>query len=294
MGKNQRQNKCILNLIFNSEFMSNPFISLINQYLPEPEASLLNGMLFGEIVGFSRQFYQDLITTGTIHVVALSGMNITILTNIVSKITLPLGRRLSSIVSILAVVGFILFVGPSPTVVRAGIMGVLTFIAIYFGRQNLTLFSLFIAGALMIIVNTSIIKDVSFQLSFLATLGIIVFVPQALKPKKEKKLLKGAAIQIKTVFLENLRTTLAAQIATLPVIAFTFSRISSVSPLTNVLVGWSVSLITVLGLSLCLIGIVFFPLGQIIAWFTYVLLHYFVVVVNLTAKIPYASLILNQ
>lgn len=274
--------------------MYNPFIPLIQSYLPEPEASLLSGMLFGKTPGFSQDFYQVLLMTGTIHVVALSGMNITILINLISKITFPLGRKLSSILSILAIFAFILFVGPSPTIIRAGIMGSITMISVYFGRQPFSLLSLIFAGFLMVLIKPEIIGSVSFQLSFLSTLGILVFAPTASSDKeKQATLIKEFFWEVKRIFWENLRTTLSAQVATLPVIVFVFKRVSLISPLANVLVGWTVFPITVLGLVTCVVGIVFYPLSWIFSWFAYVLLHYFVRVVEITAGLPFASINLN-
>lgn len=259
--------------------MTNPFISLIQSYLPEPEASLLIGMLFGKSVMFPKNFYNSLITTGTIHVVALSGMNLTILVNFISKITYPLGRKISSLVSIIGIIGFILFVGPSATIVRAGIMAVISLFAVYIGRQTSILLSLFVAGFIMVLISPSIVGNVSFQLSFLATLGILVFAAEPLKSRS-----------VVNIFWENLRTTLAAQVATLPVIVFTFARVSLISPLTNLLVGWVVNFVMILGITLIFLGLIYYPIGQVISWFIYLPLHYFVKVVEITSKIPFANL----
>lgn len=274
--------------------MVNPFIPLINSYLPEPEASLLNGMLFGVTQGFSKDFYNALIATGTIHVVALSGTNIAILTNVISRVTYPLGRRSSSIISLVTIVGFILFVGPSATIVRAGIMAGLSLIALYHGRQTQGLLSLCFAGLIMIIVSPQVLKDISFQLSFLATLGIMVLGP---KPgnniKLSKSYIKNIYLEAKQFLITNFKTTLAAQVATLPIIMFTFGRVSLVAPITNILIGWTITPIMGIGLTICVLGIFVFPLGQLLAWFNYIFLHYFVIVVEVTSNIPFATILLN-
>ncbi len=271
--------------------MVNPFIPLIQSYLPEPEASLLIGMLFGKTQGFSKDFYQALIATGTIHVVALSGTNISILTGVISRISYPLGRRLSSLVSLFIIVGFILFVGPSPTIIRAGLMAGLSLTAVYFGRQSSALLSLFITALIMIFFSPEIIKDISFQLSFLATLGIITLGPKPIVIKPSTSFLKNITSELKISFITNFKITLAAQVATLPIIIFSFGRVSLISPITNLMIGWAVTPIMILGLAVCLSGIFVFQLGQIIAWFVYIFLHYFVRVVELTSKIPFANLI---
>lgn len=274
--------------------MLNPFIPAIQSYLPEPEASLLAGMLFGGTNGFSAKFYEALLATGTIHVVALSGTNITILINLISKFTFPLGRKLSSLFSIAAIVAFIFFVGPSPTVVRAGIMGSLTLLSVYFGRQKYSLLSLMLASFLMIIFDKSILTNISFQLSFLSTLGIIIFASTPVSFKNRgRNILWDIFNDIKTVFWENLKTTLSAQVATLPLIVFAFGRISLIAPLSNVLVGWVVNPIMVLGTLICLVSVISNSLGQLLAFFAYLPLHYFVKVVELSGSLPFASLILK-
>src|SRR3989338_6680466 len=149
------------------------FSSIINSTLPEPQASLLNGILFGVRGSMPFDFYQALITTGTLHIIALSGMNITILINLTAKATLFLGRRISIIVTICLIALFVMFVGAGPTIVRAAIMGSLSLIAIYFGRVYFSLLSLIMASLVMLLFYPDLIGNISFQLSFLATLGII-------------------------------------------------------------------------------------------------------------------------
>ena len=222
--------------------MSNPFIAVINSLLSEPQASLLNGILFGTRASMSREFYQALVTTGTLHIIALSGINITILTNLTAKTTLFLGRKISILVTICLIVFFVWFVGASPSIVRAAIMGSLSLLAIYFGRQSWGLLSLLFASGIMLIFDFSLIKNISFQLSFLATLGIIL---ANRREKRQRK--KGALDRFKYFFNDNLRYTLSAQIFTLPVIIYNFQRISFIAPLGNLLIEWTIQPIMILG-----------------------------------------------
>src|SRR3990170_8333770 len=154
--------------------MINPFIGIINSLLPEPHASLLNGILFGVRSTMPKSLYNALITTGTLHIIALSGMNITILVNLMARITLFMGRKVSILLTTCLIVIFVLFVGASPTIVRAAIMGSLSLLSVYFGRLNYGLLTLFIAAGIMILFNSSLVNNLSFQLSFFATFGIIL------------------------------------------------------------------------------------------------------------------------
>lgn len=262
---------------------SNIFSQHTNRLLPEPQASLLNGILWGERARMPRDFYESLRRTGTLHVIALSGMNITILVNLISKITLFLGRKKSCLLSLGLIVVFIWFVGAPVSAIRAGIMGSLSLLAVYFGRKDWAILSLILAAGIMLMVNFSWLTNIGFQLSFLATLGIILFAGAI--PRE-----KGAIGEIKYQFKTDLRTTLAAQVFTLPIILYNFKQLSLIAPLTNVLVLWVVQYIMVLGFMLSVVGLVFWPLAYPLAWIIWVPLTYFIEVVKLTARFPLASL----
>lgn len=288
------------------------FTSIINQLLPEPHAGLLNGILFGTKATLSKDFLDALITTGTLHIVALSGMNISILASIISTSLLRVfSRRIASLLTVGSIIGFVWFVGPSASVIRAAIMGCITLLAVVFGRQTWGLYSLFIAGGIMLMIHPAWIGDLSFQLSFLATLGIILFggatevASSSLRGVSDEAISKISersprfgihrtlAMTMHSLysFLENdLRTTLAAQAFTIPLILLTFQRISLVSPLTNILIGWIIPPLTVLGMGTAIAGYIFLPLGQLFAWFAWVLLHYLILVIELTSRLPFASI----
>ncbi|OIO12961.1 hypothetical protein COY59_03880 [Candidatus Gottesmanbacteria bacterium CG_4_10_14_0_8_um_filter_37_24] len=265
--------------------MINPFIPVVNSYLPEPQASLLNGILFGVRSSMPGSFYNALIATGVLHIIALSGMNITILTNLTARMTLWLGRKASSIITMCLIVSFVLFVGASPTIVRAAMMGSLSLIAVYFGRQNWGLLSLILSGILMLLRNFSLIKDLSFQLSFLSTLGIIL-ANKRVERQRKNGLFKQLIFFLKT----NLLITLSAQIFTLPVILYRFHRISLISPLTNIMIEWVIQPVMVLGFITAIIGWVWWPLGILPAWFVWVPLTYLIKAVEILARVPGASI----
>ncbi len=265
--------------------MSNPFIKVINSLLHEPQASLLNGILFGKGAFFPKSLYQDLITTGTLHIVALSGMNISILINFISKIIAGIGRKASSIFSICLIVIFVVFVGASPPVVRAGIMGSLSLIAVIFGRKNWALLSLVLASLIMLLFDFSLVKNISFQLSFLATLGILL-ADEKVDCQRKKSLLSQFIYALKI----NMKLTLSAQLFTLPVIIYHFHRISLIAPLANIMIEWVIQPIMILGFVTAIIGYFFFPLAIIPALATWAPLTYLIFVVQILAIWPGASI----
>lgn len=264
--------------------MYNPFIGIVNQVLPEPQAALLNGILFGIRAQLPRELYEGLITTGTVHIIALSGQNIAILARILSEVTLIFGRKVSSLMTLAGVVGFVAFVGGEPTIIRAAIMGSLSLLAVYFGRQSWSLLSLVLAASTMLLVNPSWIIDLSFQLSFLATLGIILFVSTGSSQKRG-----GWAEALREIKI-NLRTTLAAQIFTTPLIFLYFRRISLIAPLTNLLIAPMIGPIMGAGILLSLLGWLYLPLGILLGWLVWVPLTFILSVVDLAKRIPYAAI----
>lgn len=263
--------------------MTNPFVPLISQILPEPQASLLLGMVYGVKSNLPFDFYQNLITTGTIHIVVLSGQNISLLAKIISEITLVWGRRVSIFLTVVGIGVFVLFVGLEPPIVRASVMAFITAFSVYFGRQNWSLLSLIFAALFMLVINPLWLFDISFQLSFLATLGIILCGGHV--HKKE-----GWRPQLVEDIKLNLRITLSAQLFTLPVIFWHFRRISLISPVANLFISPVISPIVVLGLVLSLTALISLNIARFAGWIVWVLLTYLIFIVDLFAKVPAASI----
>lgn len=261
----------------------------IAQLLPEPQAGLLSGLLFGTKEALTPEFKQALITTGTLHIVALSGMNITIMSALIGSFLLPLsGRRWASLLTIGAIAGFVLFVGPAPSIIRAAIMATLSLVAVVLGKQNWALFSWAISVGAMLVVNFSWITDLSFQLSVLSTLGILLFS----KVQKGVNTIKDQTLDIilKRSLVDDLRLTLAAQVFTVPLILFVFHRVSLISPLPNILIGWILAPVTVLGWLTIIATFVWWPIAQLLAWVTWAPLTYLIWIVTTTSLLPFASL----
>jgi len=251
-------------------------------YLPEPHASLLNGIIFGIPIRSAKSFYIELKMVGLLHIVVLSGMNITILANLVGIATQFLGKKISVCITIITIALFIVFVGPAPPIIRAGCMALLSYIAILSGREYLALFGLFLSSVIIAIFFPQWIASLSFQLSAGATLGIILF--GHTKEQKHKSKTK----QILFTLYKEIRTSFAAQIFTVPLICITFKQISFISILSNLLVSWTVAPVMIFGILTSLLGTINFYLGLPIAYLCYGLLSYFIFIVDVLSKIPFA------
>lgn len=259
------------------------FTNVINSYLPEPQASLLNGIIFGVPLKTTKHFYNELKAVGLLHLVVLSGSNITLLADFVAISTIRFGRYISTLIAILTIIIFVIFVGPQAPIVRAAIMGILTLVAIIYGRETIALYSLFLSGLFIGIFWPHWIKTVSFQLSFGATLGLILFANKlGGRHKREKDGLHKFISYIR----EELAITISAQIFTAPIIFIYFNQLSLVSPAANIAVAWTVAPLMVLGFLASFLGKFWHPLGIIPAWLSYGILKYFVWIVDILSKIP--------
>ena len=256
---------------------------MINRYLPEPTASLMNGIIFGVPLDVSDDFYTQLKRVGLLHLVVLSGMNITFLAAIIRNLTLSLPKKISAAISIGVIVAFILFVGPQPPIVRAGITGVVGLLAVIYERRKLALYSLFLSALFIFIFKREWITGVSFQLSFGATLGIILFGPRQAPQRKI-----GIRPHSKLVLFikDDLRTSLAAQVFTAPIIFIYFQQVSLIAPVANVLVGFIVAPLMVLGFLAAILGKIHYVAGIVPVYLSYGLLVYMTRVISFLDKLP--------
>jgi competence protein ComEC len=253
--------------------------SLSGQLLNEPQASLLSGMLFGSQVKLPSDFTQALRVTGTLHVVAVSGQNMSILAGFLGRVFAPLGAKLSLLLKALGIIGYIFLVGGGASVIRSGLMAMIALLAMATGRQGDSARALIVVALGMVVLHSDYLSDIGWQLSVLATAGIIFLEPLIAERLK----------LLPEFFSLPLAVSLAAELFTWPVIVYNFGIFSVVGVPTNILVEWSVPFIMMLG-AITLVGAwVWLPLGQILAWVVWVPLSYFVAVVEGMARLPFSS-----
>ncbi len=266
---------------------------VINLTLPEPYASLANGILLGIESSIPRDLYDDFNATGTSHIIVISGFNIAIVMGLFLAVLGPwLGRRRAAAVAIVGVALYVLLVGADAAVVRAGIMGGLYAAAMALRRQTQVLNTLCASALLMLVANPLTLWDLGFQLSFLATLGLILLVPLLQRPFRRalaRYVPDSWQSPALSLLNEAVIVTLAAQVATTPLIVATFGRVSLVSLLTNALILPVQPLIMVgAGIS-TLAGFLYLPLGQLLALVPLIPLAWTVAMVEVTARWPGAG-----
>jgi competence protein ComEC len=199
--------------------------------IPEPEAGLAAGIVIGLRDRVDRDLAADFTTVGASHVVAISGWNIAIVAATVAALAGRLGRRRRSLILIVAIVAYVLFAGASASVVRAAAMAGVVLLARETGRAGRAAAALGWAAALLLIADPSLVADPGFQLSSLATGGILAWANRL-----QGALGRIAGGRVPGWLAESLAVSLAAQAATLPVVLLVFGRLAIISPAINLLI----------------------------------------------------------
>jgi len=256
----------------------------VNMLWHEPYAGFMAGLLYGYRGGLG-DLQEDFNRTGLTHIVAISGYNISIIAIVLITLFVHLWiprKKAFWFVSI-GIFLFVVFAGASGSVVRAGIMGFLVLFAGRIGRLNRIGNAMILTAVVMVLHNPYVLVwDSGFQLSFVATIGLIYLSP--IIHKWFYKIPEFLGLK------ESLVSTLAAIILTLPLILYQFGRLSLVAPIVNVLVLWLIPWIMMLGFASVLLSFVFYPLGQILAWITFVGLKYITTIVEWFSSLPFASI----
>lgn len=260
--------------------------SVINSNLPEPQASLFSAIILGVRRGVPQDLSDKFSITGTSHLIAISGLHITIMTAILMKLALAcyIPRKKAFWLITLVLVGYITMIGFPPSAVRAALMGWLAMLAMYLGRLNRSTNALIFAASLMIIINPKILRDdIGFQLSFCAVLGLIY-----LSPLFENWLEKlPSYLGLK----ESLQMTISAQITTMPLIIYNFGRLSLVGPVVNLSVLPVLPYLMIVGLGAMFLSLLLSSLSQYLFWPVWLILTYLIKIIEIFSLIPSAALI---
>jgi competence protein ComEC len=266
----------------------------INRLIPDPQAALLSGILVGNDNGLSPELADAFRLTGMTHVIAISGFNIAILIAIMVSISEPfLGRRGAVGFAVVGVTLYTILVGADASVVRAAIMGSIYLLAArLLGRPNFAYASLFLAGLLMTLINPFTLWDVGFQLSFTATLGLMVYADpftQWTRARLLRWLDRDVVRRIMGLISESVLITLAAQVLTLPLMMAYFGQLSLISLPANALILPAQPGVMIWGGLATLAGMVVPFVGQLFGWVAWLFLWYTTELVRLFAAVPGAA-----
>ena len=274
--------------------------SLENIYrmFPDPESSLMAGILLGVDTGLTQELQQAFKNTGTAHIIAISGFNISIIAGIFfAFFSRILGDRRGAVVAILVIIIYTFIVGADAAVVRAAAMGSLALFARQVGRRQTALNTLLAVAMVMCLWNPLYVWDVGFQLSFFATLGLILYATPFSDFANRiitKYFPSSTAEKAAELFSEFVLLTLAAQLTTIPIMAYHFQRISLVSFLANPFILPAQPAVMIIGGLAVLLSLVWFPLGQLVAWITWPFVVYTIRMVELFDRVPHGTLFLGE
>ena len=197
----------------------------IKQALPEPHSALLSAILLGIRADIPRPLVNDMNAAGLTHLIAISGYNVTLLAIVIRRLAgVLLGRRAVFVVMAVLPV-YAILVGADPPVVRATIMAELVLFAWIVGRESHLLTTLMLSAAAMTLVDPDILGQASFQLSFVATLGLVTLAPR----------ISAALGFIPRLLAEVIAVAVAAQILVSPLLAIHFGRLSLLAVPANVM-----------------------------------------------------------
>ena len=260
---------------------------LIDSGLSEPAASLARPIVFGGQRGLPQKIRDDFQKTGLTHIMAVSGFNVSILAALVMVVLLAVGldRRQAFYLAVAVLAGYIILVGLPASALRAGLIGFLVLWALKLGRLNKITNSLALTAAVLLTFNPKLLRDdVGFQLSFLAVAGLVYAYPILGAVWEKFKLPKFKGLS------DALLITLAAQVFTLPVLAYNFSQISLIAPLANLAALWAVPILTILILAALPLAALMPGLSVLFFLPSLALAKYILLVVRLMAQAPYAYL----
>ncbi|GHO91797.1 hypothetical protein KSF_018450 [Reticulibacter mediterranei] len=276
--------------------------NIITQALPQPEAALLIALLLSLHTPALAPLIPAFNATGTAHLIAPSGFKVTILAGIISNMMSLLEkasgskrgraksplRWITTASTIVTILAYTLLSGAGPAALRAGIMGMLLVVAPRTGRTYNIYTSLSLAAIIISAIDPLTLWSVSFLLSFLGTLGIVMLTPffeRLLHPMQ--RLLFGHTL------VEIVAVTLAAQIATFPITTIVFQQLSFIALFANVLTVPLLGTFLVLGLLVGIGGLIFIPLGMLCGWLAWPFLWYLKTVIDICAATPGAAIPLN-
>lgn len=260
----------------------------IERALSEPYAALAEGLLLGEKQALGDPLYNAFVASGVVHIIVLSGYNVALVINSVLFISLRFLPRLAGYATAAVfVVAFAIMTGGSETTIRATIMALLMMVARVLHRPALALRGLLIAAGTMAIASPFLVLyDLSFQLSVVATFGLIVFsdrIAASLRFIPERFALR-----------EIVATTLATQITVLPLLVLSVGAVSLVFLPANALVLPAVPMAMLLSFIAAIAALLAPPFGALFGFPAYVLLSYIIAIPEFFGALPFASFAIPQ
>lgn len=252
--------------------------------MPREDASAIFAMLFGGYGGIKSELLEAFTVTGIVHILSVSGSHISLIAAVMAALAgaFRLPRLIAAVLVITTIIIYSILAGCVPPVIRSAIMGGLTFLALAMDRERDARYILLLTGLVMLIMSPLLIFHISFELSFLATAGLLYLAPLLRKFFSQH----GCSDFIAA----GLAITIAAQIATLPILAWYFNQLSLVSLLANLVVVPIVEIIIIIGLLAGMLALIMPFLGKIVFGIDSLLLGVVYELTRRLASIPFSQI----
>ncbi|NLT12807.1 MAG: DNA internalization-related competence protein ComEC/Rec2 [Clostridiales bacterium] len=274
--------------------LSSALARMIDTIFPENTAVLIRALLLGDTASISKDpaLSSSLQTTGTSHIVAVSGMNIAFLMGFLGLFIKK--KRVLTAVGIPVIVLFMAVVGFMPPVVRAGIMQIFLLIAPVFKRESDPVTSLSASLVLILLFNPFAAVSAGLHLSFAATLGILLFSEKIFtaldEPLRERRIYHYTLLRKPLrLIIGSFSTTIGALALTVPLTALHFGAVSLITPLTNLIILWAVTLAFCGGIVAVVCGFIYAPAGAVLAFAVGLPVDFILKTIEAFSQVPFAS-----
>ena len=281
--------------------LRNSLSQSLSNVLPEPQSSLAQGILLGLRGNIPQSLTQTFSTTGTVHLLAISGLNLTIITGILLYIGIRLfGRRhyLYILLAFAATWFYVVVAGMQPPVIRGAIMGGMFLIAELLGRQRSAATALTFAASVMVGIEPQILWDASFQLSFLSMAGLVFIFPYLQVWNRGKSLAPtnsgGIMAILYTTIIDSFAVTTSAIIATWPVIAYHFGIFSLIALPANFFAIPTLPAIIITAAIIAITGLILPLFAQAMGWIAWLFVSYLIFIVQIFDAVPFSSIRINN
>ncbi|OGG86477.1 hypothetical protein A3B87_00415 [Candidatus Kuenenbacteria bacterium RIFCSPHIGHO2_02_FULL_39_13] len=264
---------------------------IVDHAVPYPQSEILASLVLGLRRGIPENILNNFRQTGLSHIIAVSGLNVSIITLLLMNGFIAIGfrRRYAFAAATISLIIFLIMIGFQASSIRAGIMGFAALLAMQVGRLKNGINLLLLAAFILLLINPKLLLgDVGFQLSFLAMLGIM-YLGQPIEKFLER-------IRVPKFFeiRSSLMMTLSAQAMVLPLIVYYFGNLSVIAPVANALILPLLPLITISGFGLGIVGFIILPLAHFIGYIIAILIGWIMMVTSLGARLPYGSFNLEK
>lgn len=274
-------------------WLKNSMLDRINRLFTEPEASIVAGVLLGVRRSIPQSVLDDFSTAGLSHTLAISGYNINLMIAVFGMFFVSSSRRARFFGMLGGILLFLLFTGFSGSVIRAAWMGFFVILAKTSGRKGTALHILMLSSFCMVLFNPYVLAfDLSFELSFLATLGLVVCMPRFEKFFEHFHAAHPGNFfaRVPDFLSEGFWVTMAAQVFTTPLTLFYFGKFSLIAPFANVLFLPFIPWIMLFSFVALVISFVWMPLATPFTILAWICLKILLGGVGIAAKIPWAAL----